>query len=355
MNSAPSAKMKITRLHLLGAVLTVLGVSLFAYFIYQAGIEDIWNGISRLGYGFLLIIAFYAFKIASRAFAWTLCVEEPYHLSFWTAFKAVIIAEALNTMIPLGILISGTSKAVAVRKQLPLVVGLSSVAVENLFYSLATSLLIIGGAIAFLLTFQPEGNVASAGYALIAIISAMIIGGFLMVVREWKFASATAEWLYGKGLATKVLHHGRAEVRRFETLIYGFYRRQPRKFLPLMLLQVAFHALGVMEVWYILQAISDAPISFSTAFLLESVNRIILVVFKLIPFVMGVDEAGASFITETLEIGATAGVTLAIIRKARVLFWVTIGVALIIRSGLSLREVADSANLTKADAPTREV
>ena len=38
---------------------------------------------------------------------------------------ALIIGEAMSTIIPLGILVSGTTKAVAVRKRVPLVVGLS--------------------------------------------------------------------------------------------------------------------------------------------------------------------------------------------------------------------------------------
>lgn len=344
MQSATVAKSRITRLHIAGFVLTIFGLSLFAYFVYEAGIGQIWDGISRLSWGFLLILILYAGKISIRAFAWTLCIEKPYSLKFINAFKAVVMGEALSAMIPLGILISGTSKAIAVRKQLPLVVGLSSIAVENLFYSLATTILIFSGGVAFLLTFSPSGGLAVASYALLVIIPSLTILGFLMIIREWRFASWLAEWLYGKGLATRVLHEGRAGVRRFEDLILHFYRNEPHLFLPLLLLQVVFHALGILEVWIILQAISDTAISFGAAFLLESVNRTILVVFKLIPFLVGVDEAGARFVAEGLAIGATAGVTLAIIRKGRVLFWTALGILLLASSGLTLREIASETN-----------
>lgn len=338
-----SSSFKFTRLHFIGVILTVFGISLFAYFVSQAGLEEIWNGIKRLGYGFFIILGLHTLKLSSRALAWTLCVEKPYQLRFFSALKAVIIAEALNTMIPLGILISGTSKALAVRKQLPLVVSLSSVAVENLFYSFATSLLIISGSIAFLFTFHPGGNVATAGYVLIGASISVIVLCFLMVIQEWRLASALSEWLYGRGLAKRVLHHGRAEILRFENLIYRFYRHQPRKFLPVTLLNIAFHAFGVCEVWFILQAISDAPISFLTAFLLETLNRVILIVFKLIPFVLGIDEAGASFITENLGIGNGIGVAMTIIRKGRALFWATVGSILIARSGLSLKNLFEES------------
>jgi hypothetical protein len=58
----------------------------------------------------------------------------------------------------------------------------------------------------------------------------------------------------------------------------------------------------------------------------------------LIPFVIGVDEAGAQFVTETLALGAGIGVTLAIIRKGRIMFWTLIGVLLIAKRGLSIKE-----------------
>ncbi|HSK71525.1 MAG TPA: hypothetical protein VK892_07515, partial [Pyrinomonadaceae bacterium] len=122
-------------------------------------------------------------------------------------------------------------------------------------------------------------------------------------------------------------------------LIYGYYRRYPNRFLPIVLLQILFHSLGVMEVWFILTRISSAIPSFYTAYLLESVSRVITVVFKLVPFVIGIDEAGAQFVAETLALGAGVGVTLAIIRKGRILFWTVIGLTLIIKRGLSLREI----------------
>jgi len=104
-------------------------------------------------------------------------------------------------------------------------------------------------------------------------------------------------------------------------------------------LQIAFHALGIVEAWFILSRISEKTIPFYTAFLLESLNRVILTLFKLIPFLVGVDEAGAKFATETLALGAGLGVTLAIIRKGRVLFWTLMGLILILKRGLSLREI----------------
>lgn len=335
-----SNQKNFNRLKIIGVFLTLAGIGLFSYFIYSIGVDEILNGIGNIGFaGFGIILLVYFVRICARAMAWKLSVYEPYKLELRDTIPAVIIGEALSAMIPLGILISGTSKAVAIRHRVPLVVGLSSVATENLFYSIVTGLFIIFGAFSFLQNFDlAEGWVWSINI-LIAGVIALILFIILMVVRQWHFASELCEKLYEKGIGRHIFENGRMQVRLFENLIYGFYRRYPKRFLPIFLLQFAFHSLGIVEAWFILSRVSEKMIPFYTAFLLESVNRVILTMFKLIPFLVGVDEAGAQFVTDTLALGAGVGVTLAIIRKGRVLFWTLIGLILILKRGLSLREI----------------
>jgi len=330
----------LNRLKLFGVLLTVLGITLFVYFVYTVGIEMIFSGVARLGFGgFAFILLLHFLRIACRATAWRLSVYEPYELKFSDTLPAVVIGEALSSLIPLGILISGTAKAVAVRKKVPLVVGLSSVATENLFYSLATGIFIVFGAFAFLRSFELEESWTLTIDVLVGTILAMIIFGTLMVVRQWHLLSSLCEWLYNRNFGRRFLENGRRQARLFENLIYDFYRKHPRRCVPIFFIQIVFHALGILEVWFILSRVSEAIPNFFSAFLLESMSRVITIVFKLVPFLIGVDEAGAQFITETLALGAGIGVTIAIIRKGRILFWTAIGMILIIRRGLSFREI----------------
>jgi hypothetical protein len=330
------------RLKLLGAILTAGGVALFAYFVYSVGVDEIANHVEKFGFvGFAVILAVYFVRIGTRAAAWKLSVYEPYYLKMRDTIPAVVIGEAMSSMIPLGILISGTAKAVAVRKKIPLVVGLSSVATENLFYSFITSFFLILGSFTLVRRFHLDESWVTTIDVLIGIILAIILFLLLMIVRQWHFASEICEWLYQKGVATGTLEHGRMEVRLFENLIYGFYRRYPKRFLPICLLEAAFHMLGVFEVWFILNRIGDSA-PFVSSFLLETVSRLITIVFKLVPFVIGVDEAGSRFVAKTVALGAGIGVTLAIIRKGRILFWTAIGLILIVKRGLSLREISSA-------------
>ena len=347
MNSADETIQPTTRnfnrLKLAAVILTLFGIGLFGYLVYAIGFREIFDGIGKFGFlGFAVILAIYFGRIFTRAAAWQLSVHEPYSLSLGDTIPAVIIGEAMSSTIPLGILISGTSKAVAVRKRIPLVAGLSSVATENLFYSLVTSIFLIAGGLILLRSFAVDEGLIATIYVLIASVGILLFLGILMVIRQWHFASEICEWIYRKGFLKKLLENGRLDVRLFENLIYGFYRRYPGRFLPICLLESTYHILGIAEVFYILSRLSERPETVMTAFLLESVSRLISILFKLIPFVIGVDEAGAQFVGKTVALAAGIGVTLAIIRKGRILFWTAIGWILIARRGLRFSEITRS-------------
>lgn len=330
----PNTKTNYGRLRSAVVVLTLFGLGLFGYFVYAVGFWEIVAGIGRFGLlGFAVILSIYFVRICIRAYAWRLSVHEPYRLSIRDTVPAVVIGEALSSTIPLGILVSGTSKAIAVRAKIPLVAGLSSVATENLFYSLITGLFLIGGSVILIAGFAVDANVALILYLLIGGVALFTLLGLLMVIRRWHFASWICNWVYERGFLLGILENGRHHVRRFEDLIYGFYRRHPRRFVPICLLECAYHILGVCEVWFILSRLGGSVASFRSAFLLESVSRLVTIVFKLVPFMIGVDEAGAQLVGDAIALAAGVGVTLAIIRKGRILFWAAIGMALIAKRG----------------------
>jgi hypothetical protein len=328
-------------------VLTTGGICLFLYFVYSVGLHEIYDGITKFGFaGLAVILLIHFVRICARAYAWKLCVHETNALGIKDTIPAVIVGEAMSSSIPLGILVSGTSKAIVVRNRIPLVAGLSSVATENLFYSLVTSIFLIAGGITLLRGFAVDESLVLTINLLLLAVSVLVVLGLLMVIRQWHFASAICNWVYEKGFLRGILENGRHYVRRFEDLIYGFYRRYPKRFLPVCLLEAGYLTLGLMETWFILGRLSETVPPLLSAFLLEAVSRFITVIFKLIPFVIGVDEAGAQFVGETIGLAAGVGVTLAVIRKLRILFWTAAGFILIIiltlKRGLTFRDLSQS-------------
>lgn len=344
------AKTNLKRLKILATILSISGVTLFIYFIYSVGISEILEGIAKIGFGgFAVILFLYSLRICVRASAWRLSVHEPYKLSFKDTFQGVVIGEAISSLIPLGILASGTSKAISVRNRIPLVAGLSSVATENLFYTFITSLFIISGAILFLLNFETNDAWRWTIYALIGVICSLLIFCFLLILRQWHLASGLCQWIYEKGFWQNLLKNGRGQVRLFENLIFDFYRSASNRFAPIVIYQILYHAFGIAEVWFILSRISSVAPDLYSSFLLESVSRVVTITFKLVPFAMGVDEAGSQFIAENLSLGIAVGLTIAILRKGRNLFWAIIGVLIILKRGINLAEILRHAEAATED------
>lgn len=339
---------KSSKVKIIAALLSLIGLGLFFYLVYSIGVYEILESVKTFGFfGFAVILSLYFGRIIIRATCWKLSVYKPYSISLKDTIPAVIIGEAVSSMIPLGILASGTAKAIAVRKKIPVVVGLSSVATENLFYMLATGMFLVSGAVFFLVGFEIDAIWFSAICLLILLAVILAIIGFLMVYRQWHWGSGLCEFLAGKGIFTHFFDINISIIREFENRILDFYQKYPARFIPILFLECVFHLLGVTEVYFILSRISETAPTIYIAFLLESVSRVITVVFKLVPFVIGVDEAGAQFITETLALGAGLGVTLAIIRKGRMLFWVGIGVLITLKRGLSIGEIFNHPELLK--------
>ncbi len=346
MNKSVSKKNVSKRFTPVGIIFAVLGLLLFAYFIWKANPADIWGNIKQLGAGFLLVMLVSGLRPVVRALAWTRCFEGGQRLPFSDALRAYLIGDAVGTLVPLGIFVSEPAKAALVRERVPLVAGLSALAIENLFYSLSVALFIFAGTIALMLSFPlPKPLQIACIGALVGVVFAIALA-LLVIRQQWKFLSGTLEFLYGRKIGRRFLENKRERVRSLEERVYSFYAHNRSRFIPILLLEACFHLSGVAEVYVVLYFISDSPPTILTAFILESVNRFINVVFKFVPLRLGVDEMGSGKVTKVLKLGEAAGVTLAIIRKARIICWTAVGVALLVRRGLSLRALAQDAEAT---------
>ena len=318
----------------LGVVFGLLGILLFAYFVSRAGVGDIAARIQRLGAGFILILAVSSIRYIVRALAWTRCIEPPYELRFRDAFAARLMGDALGNIVPfLSVAVSEPSKAVFVKDRVPLMVGLSGLAIENIFYALSVALFIFAGTATLLLTFTLPKGLRYASIAALVVTLLIIPLVYLIVTRQTRFLSRLVGYLGMSKLKPR--------AQSLEDRIYRFYSNTQRSFLSIFALDMCFHLAGIVEVFITLSFISPVAPTWTQAFILESVNRIINLTFKFIPLRAGVDEGGTGRVSKVLGFARGTGETLAIVRKGRDIFWSAIGVLLIWKKGFSLRGVAE--------------
>ena len=334
-----------------GIIFALLGLLLFAYFVKKAGLTEITAGIRRLGTGFVLILAISSIRHIVRSLAWTKCFEAPFRLRFRDAFAARIMGDALGNTIPLAsVAVSEPSKAVFVKDRVPLMVGLSALAVENIFYSLSVAIFIFSGTTTLLLTFSLPKPLRYASLGALATTLVIMPLGYFLIRGQWRFLSGTLGLLGNRGIARNWMTKMMPRADTLEQRIYGFYERNQAAFLSIFVLELVFHLAGVIEIYATLSYISPIAPTLLTAFILESVNRIINVAFKFVPLRTGVDEAGTGMLSKVLGFTTAIGVTLAIVRKGRDIFWATIGVALLLHKGFSLRHVEEDAAMSVKEA-----
>ncbi len=276
-----------------GILFAVFGVALFAYFVWRAGPWEIWSNISRMGAGFLAVLALSGARFAVRAWAWTLCFEPPHKLSVWEAFKAHLVGDTVGNIVSLGMVVSEPTKAAMVRERVPLLQGVAALAVENLFYMLSVVVFLFCGTATLLLMFPVT--------KLLWWLSVGIMGGVVVSVgvaswavrRQLRFLTAALSWANRRGLGRGSFERRHARAAALEEKVYGFHTRHRARFVPILLLQSSFHLLGVAEAYLTLHLISDAPPTLLVAFLFETVNRIINIVFKYVPLRAGVERGRA--------------------------------------------------------------
>ena len=74
------------------------------------------------------------------------------------------------------------------------------------------------------------------------------------------------------------------------------------------------------EVWLVLRLLPGAAdATLVDAFLLESAGRFVTIAFKFIPYRLGIDEAGSGAVAQVIGMGPAAGVTLALVRRLRIM------------------------------------
>jgi hypothetical protein len=317
----------------LGVLATGIGGALlFAWSIRSAGTAGVLDGLRRVGWWFVVIWSLGGIRYLLRAAAWRMCLDDPRRLPLGAAFGASVIGDALGNVTPFGALISEPAKVALVRRRLGARTTISAVTIENLFYVASVVIVLVCGTSALLLSFDLGIALRRTAYLTLGVAIGFALLTIVVLVRRVRIASALLAALESWPHLHRTIGSRRADVSGIEDQVFGFTSRHPGRLLPLLALEAAYHAAGMLEIWLALALVTGGSIGFVTAFVLEFVNRIITIAFQFVPMWLGVDEAGTSVVTTALHLGAAAGIGLALVRKARVVVWTGLGLGLFFMS-----------------------
>lgn len=314
-----------------GVLTGLVGLALLAWMVSNVGVSEIVADVRQVGWTIVAIIAIGGLRFLLRAAAWRMCLDPPHRLSLADAFAAVVGGDTIGNLTPFGPLVGEPAKAALVRGRVAIGPALTALAIENVLYTLSAAAMIAAGTVALLVRFQVPSEIRGAGE--------IAVGGTLVLF-------AIALWILWRqpvlisralGLAPPLRRHA-GRIVEIESQIYTFASRHRRALPALAAAEAGFHALGVAESYLTLWVLSNgvAP-PLMTAFIFETANRLVTVVFRFVPMRLGVDEAATAYVAQLLGLSTRIGLAVAIVRKLRMLFWALAGGILLVREGFSPR------------------
>ena len=327
----------------LQVVAFLLGLALLVYVINRVGLQPIFDALGRIGFGFFLLLAISGSRHVLRTLAMSIAVEpEHRNFNFLQAFAARLGGEAISFLTFTGPLLGEATKVALLKKRVPLGHGVPALVIDNLLYNLSVVFFILSGACVMLASYDLPLLVR---YVLLCIAAVAALGLAAVVLAERRrFMVLT--WMIDRliklGLMSKRLRARRSQVFEIEASVYDFYKHRPGAFFAMLGFNFFSHAMSVLEVVVTLRMLGFDP-RVQAAYVIESLTKVINFAFGFIPATIGVYEGGTELILQTLGFAAATGVTLALVRKAGMVFWTGLGLVILVWRTLpkATRRLAD--------------
>jgi putative ABC transport system permease protein len=307
----------------------LLGAVLLFYLIRAVGLEPIVTALSRVGFGFFIVVGANGARHVLRTIAMRLAVApEHRRFSFLQAFAARLGGESMGFLTFAGPLLGEATKVALLRKRVPLVHGVPALVVDNLLYNLSVVLVVFGGAV-WMLVAYPVPVVAREVLIIIAVCALLgLIAATMATRKRVTLLTSFIDRMARRGFRPKFLRTRRHHIYRVELTVYAFYKRRRPAFFSMIALDIASHVTSVFEVYITLKLLGFVP-RLGAAYIIESLTKVINFAFAFVPGTIGVYETGNGIILRTLGYTTAIGVALAIVRKAAIIFWTVIGVLII--------------------------
>jgi hypothetical protein len=194
------------------------------------------------------------------------------------------------------------------------------------------------GLLTALILVPLSGDYRLYSFLLASALAALLVIAVMAIRHRWPVLSSVAtsiarlpgvkHWLEGK----------QSIIESAENTLFSFRRKAPKALWASVVLNVACHSIAVLEV-YLLLYFMGATAGVPGALVIEGFTKLMNVVGSLNPGNFGTYEAGNVMVTRLLGIAGASGLTLALCRRARSLFWKLIGLLCLITMSRSTQHI----------------
>jgi uncharacterized protein (TIRG00374 family) len=306
----------------LKTVLLVLGAVLVIALVYFVGTGPILETLHRLAWWqFVVICLPYAVITAADTLGWRFAFARS-GAPFWRLYGARVVGEALNIVTALGAVGGEAAKAWLVRRDVSYEESVPSIIIAKTTITIAQAIfLLVGIAVAwFSLDIDSE---ILRGMLWLLVVEVLAVAGFFAAQVSGLVARAGG-LLRRFGVVQDV-----SRATKLDESLRRYYTTEWRRFA----LSTGFHVvgwlLGAVEAVIMLWALGiDA--SLVTATVVEALGSGVRFATFLVPASLGAYEGANAAAFGALGFGAGAGVAFSLVRRARQVVWVVIGLVVLL-------------------------
>lgn len=309
----------------------LFGATLLVLLIRAVGVEPIFQALGQIHYGFLILLGLAGVRHALRTLSMRAAVaREHRRFSFWQAYTTRLAGETISFFTFTGPVLGEATKAALLRKSVPLPAAVQALAVDNLLYNLSVAVFISSGALVMLFNYDlplgarlPLIGIAAGMALVITLIVAAVLSDVMPV-------TAAVDFFIRRGWKAKWFKAKRAHFHQVEENVYDFYKKRPRTFFTMLACDFGSHATTVAEVAAVLWMLDFEP-GVGVSYIIDSLTKVINLVFSFVPATIGVYEGGTGLILNTLGYAVATGLTIGIVRKASMIVWALVGLLMLVR------------------------
>lgn len=303
----------------------LLGLGLLGYLVFRSGPGAIWKQLHAVGWGFAVVVLLGGLSQLAKTCAWRQALAcDISGLSWSRSFVAQLISDGIGQFGVAGKVVGEGTRISLLRRAVPLSNALSASAIDGALHSFTSVLITVSGISATLLLAPLSGAWRMYAVLLVAVLISAVILAVVSVKNRWQLMGSATRAIGRLPRLHTFVSDKQPIIDSAEENLLSFRDEAPAAFWATLIFNLLWHMLAILEVYVILRFMG-ARVAIGGAFIVEALNKVINLVGALNPGNFGTYEFGNMLIAKIFGVTGTAGLTLALCRRARTVFWAGVG------------------------------
>ena len=330
----------------------LLGLGLLSYLVFRTGPVVVWKQLQTVGWGLALILILGGFSQFIKTCAWRQAFTcDISQLSWSRSFVAQLISDAIGQFGVAGKVLGEGTRISLLRRAVPISNALSAGAIDGALHGFSAVVVTVLG-ISAILMIGPVSVMWRVYAALLiaVLVSAMILAA-VSLRNRWQLVGHATRAIGRLPRLHTWVSDKQPIIDSAEDNLLSFRDEAPAAFWATLIFNLLWHMLAVLEVYIILRFMG-AGFTVGGAFIVESLTKVINLVGAFNPGNFGTYEGGSMLIAKMFGVTSTTGLTLALCRRARTVFWAGVGAMCMIVMNKSEAPRTTAAELDQAVEPS---